>query len=64
MDQKFHIEVEREEDGRWIAEVTEMPGVLAYGWTEEDARSRVAQLLDEVLNDAIEIVREIGGSHS
>jgi predicted RNase H-like HicB family nuclease len=35
------IEVEREEDGRWIAEVLELPGVLAYGSTEAEAVSRV-----------------------
>lgn len=35
------IEVDREEDGRWIAEVLELPGVLAYGSTEAEAVSRV-----------------------
>lgn len=35
------IEVEREEDGRWIAEVLELPGVLAYGATEAEAVSLV-----------------------
>jgi len=34
MDVKFTIEVEREEDGRWIAEIPSLPGVLAYGTTE------------------------------
>ncbi len=33
----FTIEMEREEDGRWIAEVPELPGVLAYGDTAESA---------------------------
>ena len=31
------IELERETDGRWIAEVVELPGVLAYGATQDDA---------------------------
>jgi predicted RNase H-like HicB family nuclease len=31
------IEIEQEEDGRWIAEVPEIPGVLAYGHTREEA---------------------------
>ena len=35
------IEIEREEDGRWIAEILELPGVLAYGSTEADAVSLV-----------------------
>jgi predicted RNase H-like HicB family nuclease len=31
------VETEREEDGRWIAEVMELPGVMAYGTTENEA---------------------------
>ena len=38
------IEVEREADGRWIAEVTALPGVLTYGATEAEARARAAAL--------------------
>jgi predicted RNase H-like HicB family nuclease len=34
----FKIEVEREDDGRWLAEVLELPGVLAYGESEDAAR--------------------------
>ena len=33
----FHIEIEREDDGRWIAEVPEIPGVLAYGASAQEA---------------------------
>ena len=55
MDEPYTIEFDREEDGRSIAEVVEFPGVLAYGWTKEDARSRVL----EVLHEAIEIVDEM-----
>jgi len=33
----LRVEVEREDDGRWIAEVTELPGVLAYGQSREEA---------------------------
>ncbi len=36
------IETEQEDDGRWIAEVTALPGVRAYGATEAEARSRAA----------------------
>ena len=35
---KFNIEYEREVDGRWIAEVREVPGALAYGATKAQAR--------------------------
>jgi predicted RNase H-like HicB family nuclease len=35
------IEIERETDGRWIAEILELPGVLAYGMTEVEAMTRV-----------------------
>ena len=38
------VESEREEDGRWIAEVPALPGVLTYGVTEAQARARVQAL--------------------
>ena len=50
----FTIETEREEDGRWIAEVLALPGVLAYGATEAEARARVAALALRVVADRIE----------
>jgi predicted RNase H-like HicB family nuclease len=37
----LHIEFEQEDDGRWIAEIPELPGVLVYGATKEDAKSKV-----------------------
>jgi predicted RNase H-like HicB family nuclease len=45
------IEIAREEDGRWIADVTALPGVLAYGTTEADARARAAVLACRVIAD-------------
>jgi predicted RNase H-like HicB family nuclease len=48
------IEVEQEEERRWIAEVTALPGVLAYGATEAEARTRVAALALRVIADLIE----------
>lgn len=48
------IEVEQEEDGRWIAEVTDLPGALAYGQTREEAISRVKALSLRVLADRLE----------
>jgi len=37
---KFRVEIEREEDGRWLAEVPELPGVLAYGISAAEAQAR------------------------
>src|SRR5688572_14118500 len=51
---KLKIEVEREEDGRWIAEVPTLPGVLAYGKTEVEARARAQALALRVLADRLE----------
>lgn len=48
------IEFEQEEDGRWIAEVTTMPGVLAYGQDQDNAMIRVKALALRVLADQIE----------
>lgn len=48
------IDVEREEDGRWIGEVTALPGVMGYGTTEAEARQRVAALALRVIADRIE----------
>jgi predicted RNase H-like HicB family nuclease len=48
------IETEREDDGRWIGEVTALPGVQAYGATEAEARSKAAALALRVIADRIE----------
>jgi predicted RNase H-like HicB family nuclease len=48
------IEVEREADGRWIAEVLELPGCLAYGKTRPDALSKAKALALRVLADRLE----------
>lgn len=50
----FTIEVEQEDDGRWIAEISEIPGALAYGYTKDQARSKVEALALRVLADRIE----------
>lgn len=47
------IEVEQEEDGRWLAEVPDLPGVLAYGQTRQEAIERVQVLSLRVLADRI-----------
>jgi predicted RNase H-like HicB family nuclease len=51
---QFTIEHEQEEDGRWLAEVIELPGVLAYGQTREEAIARAKALGLRVLADRIE----------
>ena len=48
------VESEREEDGRWIAEVPALPGVLTYGVTEAQARARVQALALRVIADRLE----------
>jgi len=48
------LEVEQEADGRFLAEVTDLPGVLAYGATEGEAVARVQALALRVLADRIE----------
>ncbi len=48
------IELEQEDDGRWIAEVVDLPGVLAYGQSREDAMARVKALALRVLADRLE----------
>ncbi len=51
---KFRIEAEREVDGRWIAEVPSLPGVMAYGATKPEAVARAEALALRVLADRIE----------
>lgn len=51
---KFTIEHEREEDGRWLAEVPELPGVLAYGATIDEAMAKAEVLALRVLAERLE----------
>ncbi len=51
---KFIVELEREYDGRWIAEVVALPGVLAYGTTREEALAKAEVLALRVLADRLE----------
>jgi len=48
------IESEQEEDGRWIAEVTALPGVLAYGRTKAETNAKVQALALRVIADRLE----------
>ncbi len=51
---RFSIEHEREKDGRWLAEVPELPGVLAYGTTADEAMAKAEALALRVLAERLE----------
>lgn len=50
----FCIELEREDDGRWIAEVPDLPGVLSYGGTRDEVVARVQALALRVIAERLE----------
>jgi len=50
----YKVETEQEVDGRWIAEVPELPGVLAYGQTREEAIRKAQALSLHVLAERLE----------
>lgn len=51
---KFTLECEREDDGRFLAEVPELPGVLAYGKTADEAKAKAEALALRVLADQLD----------
>ncbi len=51
---QFTIEIEQEIDGRWIAEIPQLPGVMAYGDTAADAAHRAQALALRVVAERIE----------
>ena len=53
------IEIEREEDGRWMAEIPELPGVMAYGVTRNQAIAKAEALALRVMADRLEHEEEI-----
>jgi predicted RNase H-like HicB family nuclease len=55
----MQIEIDRENDGRWIAEVPDLPGVMVYGSSREEAISRVKALALRVLADRLDNGEEI-----
>ena len=50
----MQIELEQEEDGRWIAEAPRIPGALAYGDTQREAISKVESLVLRILADRLD----------
>jgi predicted RNase H-like HicB family nuclease len=53
------IEIEREKDGRWIAEIPELPGVMVYGDSRNEAISKAEALALRVMADRLEHGEEI-----
>ncbi len=51
---KFTVEYEQEEDGRWLAEVKELPGVMVYGDDPDDAAAHAQALALRVIADRLE----------
>jgi predicted RNase H-like HicB family nuclease len=54
MSVSFPIELDREEDGRWMAEIPDLPGVLCYGTSRDEAIARVQALALRVLAERLE----------
>jgi len=54
MSVRFEIEIDREVDGRWLAEVPELPGVMTYGQSRDEAVARVQALALRVLAERLE----------
>ena len=50
----FTVEIEQETDGRWIAEIQQIPGAMSYGTTRQEAVSRAEALALRVLAERIE----------
>ena len=55
----LRIEIAREEDGRWIAEVADLPGVMTYGTTRNDAVAKAKALALRVIADRLEHGEEV-----
>ena len=61
---KFKIETEQEMDGRWIAEVMDIPGVMVYGETQGRAIAKAKALALRVLADRVENNEQPGALNS
>lgn len=57
---RYTIELEQEEDGRWIAEIPELPGTMVYGETKEQAISKAEALAFRVIADRLEHGEMVG----
>jgi predicted RNase H-like HicB family nuclease len=61
---RFQFEIEREADGRWIAEIPEVPGAMAYGATVEEAKAKAYALALYAVADDVEHSEDIPDSIS
>jgi predicted RNase H-like HicB family nuclease len=61
---RFNFQIERETDGRWIAEIPEVPGAMAYGFTEEEAKAKAYALALYAIADDVEQSKDIPESIS
>ena len=61
---QFKFEVERETDGRWVAEIPEVPGALAYGTSEAEAKAKAYALALYAIADDVEKSKNIPDSIS
>jgi predicted RNase H-like HicB family nuclease len=61
---RFNIETELETDGRWIAEIPEIPGAMAYGKTIEEAKANAYALALRSIADDVEKSRDVPKSIS
>jgi predicted RNase H-like HicB family nuclease len=59
----FTVDIEQETDGRWIGEVAELPGVMVYGETREDAVAKAKALAFRVLADRLDHGEDIPQIH-
>ena len=55
----IRIEIDREEDGRWLAAVPELPGVMAYGTSQEEATRKAKSVALQILADMIDSGEEL-----
>jgi predicted RNase H-like HicB family nuclease len=63
-DLRFQFEIDRETDGRWIAEIPEVPGALAYGTTVQEAKAKAYALALYAIADDVEHSKDIPDSIS
>jgi len=61
---QFNFQIERETDGRWIAEIPEVPGALAYGSSAEEAKAKEYALALYAIADDVEKSKDIPESIS
>jgi predicted RNase H-like HicB family nuclease len=63
-DVRFNFQIEREVDGRWIAEIPEVRGAMAYGATVEEAKAKAYAIALHAVAEDVEASREIPTSIS